>query len=177
MGFRRAAMVEDFSAIYQRHGAAIHAFLARLTGDSAAAEDLCQDTFLRYLEHERALAGRNGHVSPWLFRVASNLGIDWLRRKRPLLLASGALPDRALPIDAPVSGPDESDEVERVRRAVTALEPGLRAAFLLRAHHGLTFVQLATVLALSERGAKDRYRRARDELARQLDPPSAELNP
>ena len=48
------------------------------------------------------------------------------------------------------------------------LEPELRATFLLRAHHGLPFRAVAEALGISERAAKDRFRRTRDQLARRL---------
>jgi len=157
-------MDAGFEAVYARYGRQVHAFAARFTGDVGAAEEICQETFVRYLEHEEALRGRNGHVAPWLFRVAANLGVDRLRKMKPAALHDGD----ALP--GPPRLATEPDEGERVRRAVAALPPDLRAAFLLRTHHGLTFPQMALVLDLSERGAKDRYRRARDVLIERLSP-------
>jgi RNA polymerase sigma-70 factor (ECF subfamily) len=158
------AAPEDFEAVYARYGRQVHAYAARLTGDAWTAEEICQETFVRYLRNEDVLKGRNGHVAPWLFRVATNLGVDRLRRKTPRALEDG---DR---LAGPSTAHGEPDEPERVRAAVAALAPDLRAAFLLRAHHGLTFPQLAVVLDLSERGAKDRYRRARDRLIGMLAP-------
>lgn len=159
-----------FEALYARYGREVHAYAARLTGDPYVAEEICQEVFVRYLQHEQALAGRNGHVAPWLFRVATNLGVDRLRRllRGPRGARSLAAPE-ALPDPAP-GQPQDADLAERIRRAVGALNPDLRAAFLLRAHHALTFAQLAEVLDLSERGAKDRYRRAREALAAALAP-------
>lgn len=157
-------MDAGFEAVYARYGRQVHAFAARFTGDAGAAEEICQETFVRYLQHEDALRGRNGHVAPWLFRVAANLGVDRLRKMKPgALQDSDALPGRP-------SLAVEPDDGERVRRAVTELPPDLRAAFLLRTHHGLSFPQMALVLDLSERGAKDRYRRARDLLVERLAP-------
>jgi DNA-directed RNA polymerase specialized sigma24 family protein len=90
--------------------------------------------------------------------------VDRLRRRAPRPLVD------AERLAGPLAPTGEPDEPERVRAAVAALDPDLRAAFLLRAHHGLTFPQLAVVLDLSERGAKDRYRRARDRLIELLAP-------
>jgi DNA-directed RNA polymerase specialized sigma24 family protein len=55
-----------------------------------------------------------------------------------------------------------------VRAEVGRLDPPHRATFLLHAHHGLTFPQVADVLGISESGAKQRYRRAREHLAKSL---------
>ena len=158
------AAPEGFDAVYARYGKQVHAYACRLTGDAWVAEEICQETFVRYLQHEEALQGRNGHVAPWLFRVATNLGVDRLRRVRPKPLRDEeSLVGRAEP-------PGEPDEPERVRAAIAALPPELRATFLLRAHHGLSFAQIAEVIDLTERGAKDRYRRARDLLIQKLAP-------
>lgn len=162
-------MGSEFDQLFARLAPSIHAYLTRLTGDAAAAEDMCQETFVRYLGHQDQLAVRNGHVAPWLFRVATNLGLDRLRRRRP----------ESLPLDLAGAPPPPcgAESGELVRRVLSTLEPDLRAVFLLRVHHGLTFPQLAQVLSLSERGAKDRYRRARDELARRLAPWMEDLLP
>jgi DNA-directed RNA polymerase specialized sigma24 family protein len=57
-----------------------------------------------------------------------------------------------------------------VRREVERLPAELREAFLLRAHHALTFPQVAKALDISERTAKERFRLAREILAHRLKP-------
>ncbi len=163
-------MDAGFEALYARLGPQLHAYAARLTGDAGAADEICQEVFVRYLRHERELAGRNGHVAPWLFRVATNLGVDRLRRltRGPGAALSLAAPDALAAAEA--AAPPDAGLSERVRLAVGRLPPDLRAAFLLRAHHGLTFPQIAAVLDVSERAAKDRYRRARESLSAALAP-------
>jgi len=158
-------MADDgFPSVYQRYGPPVHQFVARMLGDAATADEVTQDTFVRYLQHEDALRGRNGHVAPWLYRVATNLSLDRMRKMRP-----GPLEGESS-IAAPAPHDVDADEKARVRWAVAKLEPDLRATFLLRAHHGLTFPQIALVLDVSERGAKDRFRRARDRLVELLAP-------
>ena len=46
-------VVGEFETVYRRYGPPVHAYLARLTGDPLAAEELCQETFVRYLRHAK----------------------------------------------------------------------------------------------------------------------------
>ena len=75
-GDRRA-----FETLYHRHAAAIHALALRLTGSTAAAEDVTQDTFMQLLRFMDRMAP-DRPLRPWLKRVAANAAIDRLRRER-----------------------------------------------------------------------------------------------
>ena len=158
-------MARSFDEIYDHHGGPIFAYLSRLTGDAWVAEELCQETFLRYLANRPSPERLNGSLGPWLYRVATNLAIDRLRR-----LTRGrktnAVPVR--PTSGNGSSPDGRDLEARLRAEIGRLPPDLRAAFLLRAHHGLPYRTVAQALGVSERAAKDRFRRGRDLLRGRL---------
>ncbi|MFV1959039.1 MAG: RNA polymerase sigma factor, partial [Planctomycetota bacterium] len=64
----------SFDDVYARYGRQVHAYLARLTGDACTAEDLCQETFLRYLKKERKLVEANGNLRGWLFLTPDTRG-------------------------------------------------------------------------------------------------------
>lgn len=68
-----------FATLYHRHASAVHTLAYRVTGNTATAEDITQDTFLRMVQF---LGGfRDGEpLRPWLKRVAANAAIDHLRR-------------------------------------------------------------------------------------------------
>lgn len=155
-------MDEPFDAVYERHGSTIHAYLTRLTGNAWTAEEVLQETFLRYLAHRRSLVDSNGSVRGWLLRVATNLAIDGFRRKRGTSLA-------VEPEGRSSGDPVEDRDVgRRVRAELEDLPAELRGTFLLRAHHGLPFRDVAAAFGVSERAAKDRFRKVRDLLARRL---------
>ncbi len=157
-----------FDAIYAEYGGAVHAYLARLTGDAALADELTQETFLRFLRHRDSIHGVNGTLGAWLFRVATNLARDGARRRRP-----GPLPPDEAPAPEGGDGPSaaEAREIgERVRLEVARLPCDLREAFLLRAHHELPYQKVAMALGVCERTAKERFRRAREILAHRLSP-------
>lgn len=156
-------MADPFDEVYCRYGERLHAYLARLTGDSWTADELCQETFVRYLNHPPRTAV-DGHVGPWLFRVATNLGLDRLRRRRPVALATE--PVDTEPLAAEVTQARDLDA--RIRAEIGRLPPMFRAAFLLRANHDLAFREVGRALGISERAAKHRFRRARDQLLARL---------
>lgn len=157
-------MAEAFERIYRDYGRPVHAYLARLTGDAWIAEELCQETFLRYLRHRGRIHGRNGTVGAWLFRVATNLARDRRRKRHPEPLRHE--PPAAEPDGCAVAAARDRDA--RVRHEVERLPPELREVFLLRAHHEFTYGKAAEALEISERTAKERFRRAREILAHRL---------
>jgi RNA polymerase sigma-70 factor (ECF subfamily) len=159
---------EGFENVYGRYGPPVHGYLARLTGDPWAADELCQETFVRYLRNQQKIHVSNGTLGAWLFRVATNLARDRFRRRRPESLAhepaapagagDGAVRSEARDLDA------------HVRREVDRLPLELREVFLLRAHHEMPYARIGDVLDIGERTAKQRFRRAREILAHRLGP-------
>ena len=166
-------MEGTFEQAWAAYGAQIFGYLVRMTRDRPLAEELCQETFLRLLRHRDGIRAQNGTLAPWLYRVATRLVLDERRRRRPPV---------ALSHDPAVEGRAEESagnrEIDgRIRLEVDRLPPELRAAFLLRAHQELTFPQVAAATGVSERAAKDRFRRARDILLTRLAPLHREIRP
>lgn len=159
-------LVDGFESVYRQYGGPVHGYLARLTGDAGTAEELCQETFVRYLRHRDGLQGRNGQLGAWLFRVATNLVRDRYRRRR-----AGPLETEPADTTHDGAGAAEARDLDaHVRREVERLPADLRAAFLLRAHHDLAYARVAEALDVSVRTAKERFRRAREILAHRLAP-------
>jgi RNA polymerase sigma-70 factor (ECF subfamily) len=155
--------MDPFDEVYGRYGERLHAYLARLTGDPWTADELCQETFVRYLDHPPRSAV-DGQVGAWLFRVATNLGLDRLRRREPRVLVGEPEADAPAPEEETAS----RDLDARIRAEIARLPPKFRAAFLLRANHELPFRDVGRALGITERAAKHRFRRARDQLLARL---------
>lgn len=157
-------------ALVQQHQRAVFAVLSRTLGgraDRALVEDLAQETFLRVF---RAI-GRfdpdgSARLSTWILRIATNLAIDELRRKRPVLEALP--PAERVPERSAHGGADRLDErrriVERIDAALAELKPEFRAAFVLREFHGLQYREIATMLEIDLGTVKSRISRARTRL-------------
>jgi RNA polymerase sigma-70 factor, ECF subfamily len=149
---------ENFEAFFQARHRAIFAYLWRMTGEEEAANDLCQETFLRaWRQFERIR--RYDRPDAWLLRVATNLALNHLRRRKGPV--GGALPlDESM--DPATSDPSWRFAVrDAVRGVLAELTPRQRAALVLREAHGLTGDQLAQALGVSTPAAKMLLFRAR----------------
>jgi len=135
----------DIEALYQRYRVRIFRAVAGVVSDSAAAEDLTQETFERAWRARDSYRGGPGEVGAWLYRIAMNAAMSWLRRQRLAKL----LPTRI------VSGSDPGTEsLERVEDrhladvALAALSPKLRAAVVLTYYSDLTRREVASALGI-----------------------------
>lgn len=70
-----------FEAFYRRTAGSLWSYLYRMTGDSAAADDLVQKAFFRMLRANPAFESEE-HARRWIFKVATNLTLDWFRETR-----------------------------------------------------------------------------------------------
>lgn len=152
------------------HRAALFGLCYRMTGSAADAEDLVQETFRKVLEHPPPDLQRS--IRPWLFRVASNLCIDALRRRQRERYFGPWLPspvETERIVDDLEPGPEARyDLVESATSAfltaLEALDPRQRAVLVLRDVMGLTGPETATVLDTSPGNVRVVLHRARKRL-------------
>jgi RNA polymerase sigma-70 factor, ECF subfamily len=136
-----------FESAFLAHYGRIAGLLWRLLGDRAQAEELAADVFLK-LYRQPWLAASDGKVSGWLYRAATNLGIDALRARASHHQHEEALgrANRAAP-----PAPDPLQEVLRaerqrsVRAVLARLKPERARILILRAA-GFSYNELAEVL-------------------------------
>lgn len=152
---------DAFEAFFWRHERDILGYLWRLTGDEQMAHDLSQEAFLRAWQHFDALQ-RYDQPRAWLFRVASNLGINHLRgRSRSGWLAPIA--EDAYTLTAPDADPaSRLAEHDAIRQALRELPPRQRAAVMLCDVYGFTSAEAAAVLGLSHGSLKMSLWRGRE---------------
>ena len=136
-------------------GPALLTYLRRLSRDDETAEDLVQETFARAMAARRRPPDEE--LRPWLYRIATNLAIDRLRRSRLVRFVSLT---RDLPSDAP------ADEAEAVRAALRTMDHELAVVLVLRLHEGFSRAEIARMRGVSERAVKARLAEARVAFAR-----------
>jgi RNA polymerase sigma-70 factor, ECF subfamily len=149
-------MDEDaFRALFEATARPLRAYLRRVTGDAAAADDVLQETYIRVLRRAEPVA------PPFLWRVATNIVRDrWRRsrREREGLQRLGREPAGAAP-----AGADE-----RVARALAQLKPQARALLWLAHVEGRSHAEIGEILGLRAASVRVLLFRARRAAARRL---------
>jgi len=165
---------DALAAAIARYQHRLYRYLLRLVADPATAEDLFQQTWVRVMESIRRYDPRRS-FDAWLFSVAHNLAIDYLRKSRPEsldeMLPSGQMRGDGLA----ATGPDPLDcllEWERADAVSTALLqlPAIhREVLTLRFEEDMKLEQMAEVVQVPLSTVKSRLRRALDGLRHSLE--------
>jgi RNA polymerase sigma-70 factor (ECF subfamily) len=127
-------------------------YLLYLTGRREYAEDLAQETWVRVLQRGSQYNGRQ-RFDPWLFAIARNLAIDYLRKKRKGVQTASLPNDRDAMLLLPTSGPSpfeaaaRSEDAIRLAGQLQILSPLYREALLLRFQEDLSLPEIAQVLS------------------------------
>jgi RNA polymerase sigma-70 factor (ECF subfamily) len=169
----RRGDLNALTEVMTRYQHRMYRFLLRLTQDPGAAEDLFQQTWLRVIEKIRKYDARRG-FEPWVFSVARNLAIDYLRQRRPYSLdvedEFGSAPIDRLPAT-------EQNPLERFleyeRGAVLAAAIGElplihREILTLRFEEELKLEQIAEIIGVPLSTVKSRLLRALNSLRERL---------
>lgn len=125
-------------------------YLVYLTGRRELAEDLFQETWIRVLERGHQFNDRYA-FSTWLFTVARNLVIDYMRRTQPASL-DGLMDDEDKPVEFPAIGQPSAfdlthlhEQSERIRAGLQFLPAEYREALVLRFQEGMSLEEIASV--------------------------------
>jgi RNA polymerase sigma-70 factor (ECF subfamily) len=153
--------VQAYRQLVERHLRGVHAFAYRMLGSRAEAEEVSQESFLRLWQEAGRFVAR-AKPSTWLYRVAHNLAIDRLRRRRERLDPEG-LEDIAAS-DAPGDSPEQRQLAAAVERALAVLPERQRAAIGLVHYQGLSNAEAAEVLGVGVRALESLLARARRQL-------------
>ena len=160
-----------FDAIHEAFNVRIFTFLLRLSRRRDVAEDLLEETWLRLVKHARRLRPET-RIGPWLFTVARNLHVSYLRARVVEESAMAGLMS-LWPSSVSGSSPFEdaaAGELERrIERALAGLPAPSREVLLLITVAGLDHAEAAAVCGITPEAFRQRVSRARATLARALD--------
>ncbi len=126
-------------------------YLLYLTGRREYAEDLAQETWVRVLQRGSQYNGRQ-RFDPWLFAIARNLAIDYLRKKRKAVQTVSLPDDHDAVLLLPSSGPSpfeaaaRSQDAMRLAGRLQILAPLYREALLLRFQEDMSLAEIAQVV-------------------------------
>jgi RNA polymerase sigma-70 factor (ECF subfamily) len=160
-------------ALTLRHGPRVFALARRMLGDAGEAEDVTQETMLRLWRVAPDWREEGAALGTWLYRVAGNLAIDRLRRRRS---APGAeLPEIADDAPGPLLVLEARDRAAALDAALAALPERQRLAVVLRHLEERPNPEIAEILGTSVEAVESLLARARRALAARLAPRRAEL--
>jgi RNA polymerase sigma-70 factor (ECF subfamily) len=168
----------SFNLLLQKYRTPLINFLFRMVRDSATAEDLAQEVFLR-VYRARKQYSPSAKFTTWLFRIATNLALNSVRdnRHRQMDVSIDApveedeaplqLPAREMRIDEHMI---ERDRAEFIRQAISSLPEKQRVAVLLHKYEEMDYAEIAKILECSESALKSLLFRAYETLRVQLAP-------
>jgi len=161
--------VDAFESLVGRYQGPLLNFIARTLGDRATAEDLAQEVFLRVYRAAPRFEART-KVSTWVFRIAYNLAMTELdRRKRRRTLAEALHRNGKEASREALADPGEDREFqEEIASALDGLPGNQRAVLLLRLHQDLSYREIAEVLGTSVGSVESLLFRARKTLRESL---------
>lgn len=167
-----------FEYLVQKYRRPMVSFMFRMAHNSAAAEDLAQDVFLRVYRSRESYEA-SAKFTTWLYRIATNLAVNHARdtrHERPENTVSLDEPDEenGRTLDLPDRTPSAEDAIvqrERVaaiRQRVQALPERQRIAVVMHKYQQMEYREIADVLKLSESATKSLLFRAYETLREQL---------
>jgi RNA polymerase sigma-70 factor (ECF subfamily) len=148
-------------------------YLTYLSGNRELAEDLFQETWIRVLERGHQYDGRH-EFSTWLYAVARNLTLDYLRKKRPLSLDGLMEDEEHAPLEPADTRPmawevmQQQEQAERVNAALVGIPVEYRETVMLRFQEGLALDEIAAVTGAPLGTVKSRLYRGLNMLMSRL---------
>jgi RNA polymerase sigma-70 factor (ECF subfamily) len=170
----------SFDLLLQKYRRPLVNFLYRMVRDTATAEDLAQEVFLR-VYRARKQYSPSAKFTTWLFRIATNLALNSVRdnrhRQKDVSIDAASSPDEdAAPMQLPA--PEmridehmiERDRADYIRKVISELPEKQRVAVLLHKYEEMDYAEIARILECSESALKSLLFRAYETLRVQLAP-------
>jgi len=155
-----------------RYGQEVFAMIARLTSDAMDAEELTQDTFLRAFSHIDSYDPQRASLGTWLCRIAYRLTLDFLKRRRPMIVSiedtkvwQTDISDEAL--EAELSTGRE-ERIQRLEQLMDDLPPDERLLLTLHYFENRPLDECAFIMDAISHALANRLYRIRKKLYKQL---------
>ena len=157
--------IELFGELIERYHVGLVIHCRRIIGDDADGEDCAQQAFIKAYEHLASFDAERGKFSTWLYRIATNVCRDMLRKQKRRVLADD--------IDAFAEAftPDVflQESIREVRQAVKNLVPPSHQRVIVAYYwEGKTYQGIADEMNVSINTVKSWIRRARQQLREEL---------
>lgn len=171
----RSGDLDAFGLLYRQYAPGIYNLILRMLGNADDAEDVTQEVFLRAHRSLNRFKG-NARFSTWIYRIATNVSLDELRRRKPVVSLEQLSADSSW---EPAAGDPEGNPErlmqrratqEAVQAALLAMPAHYRVLVVLRHMEGLSYEEIARVVGCSVNALNVRLHRAREAFRRALAP-------
>lgn len=154
-----------FKELYKRYSSQVHAYCLRVTGNVQAAEDIFQDTFIKFYQNVRADVP-NTNIPGFLIKIARNL---CLNQKRDVKAVTVPLDSFDFP-QMDTSSFEQKELLDLINMALELLDFEYREAFVLREYNGLSYQEIGDLCSITVANAKSRVFRAKEKIKSVLQP-------
>ena len=157
----RDGELDCMGELFERHHGPLFGYIAKLTGDRTAAEDITQIVFQRMLKYRHTYRDQ-GSFTAWMYHLARRCTCDHFRRAAPAPVAvdPAELESRADEARGADEAAAASDEHALLHRALSRLDQDDREVLLLSRLQELSFAEIAGILECSVGAARVRAHRA-----------------
>ncbi|MDX6723531.1 MAG: hypothetical protein QOD73_1935 [Solirubrobacteraceae bacterium] len=181
-GTMRLSDPDAFARVYDEHAPAVHAAAVRVLGNTASADDVVHDVFLRVWRAPGKFDARRGELGTYLRLMARSRAVDLWRSGQAAGRATERLHvvaerDQGRAEDHPALAAEREEQRRTVRRALDALPAPQREAVVLAYWGGLTADEIARRAGIPLGTAKSRIRLGLERLRAELEHPEAEALP
>lgn len=168
----QTSAVSTIAHLYEQFRRPIHSYIYRLLGNQEDADDVTQEVFVRACTSWNGLYERE-RLSPWLYRIATNLCVDMLRRRKRISwwslshryrnddYSEEEASEDTFAFLADNGGIPEIAERDLIRRAIANLPPEYATALVLSAAQGVPYQEIATIMGISPNASATRISRAK----------------
>ncbi len=168
---QRAAAGDEraYGKLVQAYQSRVFNFVRSMVRNDEVAEDITQESFVKAFFSLKRLQNA-GSFKSWLFRIANNNTLDWLRRKRfQLVDVDDQIHESYVDKRDPESGAMEQERLNHVRAALNKLKPDQKAILVMCDLQGLSYAEIAEVLKVPFGTVQSRIFYARKKLKEHLD--------
>ena len=153
-----------FTELYNRHSSMIHAYCVKVLDDRDAAEDVFQETFIRFFKNVKENP-KVMNVPGFLITIARNLCLNQKRDKKQTVSV-----DDYEYVVKDYQNYEKKELLDLINRTLELLDDDLREAFVLREYSGMQYNEIAEATATSLVNAKSRVFRAKQKIRTILQP-------
>jgi RNA polymerase sigma factor (sigma-70 family) len=155
----RSGVGEMLGLLFERYQTPLFNFYLKLTGDRGTSEDLVQEVFFRILKYRQSYRVETPFRA-WMYQIARNARLDFLRRQRP----ETSWEPELSPAVAPTDTAQQSQETALLHRALLRLPEEKREILVLSRFQDLKYEEIAKLLDCETGTVKTRVHRALQEL-------------